>query len=477
MESNHYLGIYLRKDAASVVCVKADDDKQSISDAFSVFLDETDKQNTPALMSLIAEKIAEKKIQYTEATAALDCSMFIQHNIHSDFTDPKEIAQTIRFDAEEILATDVSNIAIASTINSSNETGSELTIFTAEKDLLADFIASLQSNKIDPIAIEPDSHCLKRFLLEHIDISENTLLVMLSSHNAYFIPAGPSERLQLIPPRTFLIGPDTDRMQILRREIPITNALLEPDTIDCLKICDSLNSLQPDVLKENLSTQVVPIDLHELVNKEQHLDNKEDRIGLAIAFGAALSILKKADVIDFRCDFLPYQGKSKKLKKATRFLSISCTILFFILGVFLQTQWFQKNKPIKSWQTEFKSDYATIMGKEPDKRRNPLTLLKNERTRVRNEKSGQFGGMGSESLSAKLTRVLLAFNKCATQVKLNIDSINITTKMITLAGSTSNRRNTLKLRNALEENGLQIAKDSLEEKGGRDNFRITIEIK
>ena len=50
--------------------------------------------------------------------------MFMQHNVHSKFNDPKQIAATVRFDAEEALATDISDLAIAFKITSSNQAGS-----------------------------------------------------------------------------------------------------------------------------------------------------------------------------------------------------------------------------------------------------------------------------------------------------------------------------------------------------------------
>lgn len=480
MEKKNFLGIYIKKDAASVVCIEQEESEPSIKGAFSVHLEERQEPNMPVLANLISDKISEKGFQYSEAALALDCSMFIQHKIHSDFTDLRQIAQTIRFDAEETLATDISHFAVAFGINSSSETGSELSIFTVEKDLLADIISALQSNKIDPINIEPDTYCLERFLLERMNISENinTLLAVFSSHNGYLIPTGPSETIKRIPSRAFLLDPHKDKMHMLQREILMTIALLQTDGIDSVKVFDSKNSLQPHLLAENLPVPVEPVKLPEMISSGQaSYDTEEDLTELSIAAGAVLSILKKTDTINFRSDFLPYQGKQQKLEKATRFLSISCTILFFVLGVFLQTKWFQVNKPVKEWQAGFNTAFFTIMSKKPDKQSKPTSQLRRQLNRIKNEKSGQFGGMGSESLSARMTRILIAFNKCAAQINLNIDSINLTTKTIIISGSTSNRRNTLKLRNALEENGLTITKDSLEEKGGRDNFRVTIEIK
>ncbi|MHC4757828.1 MAG: hypothetical protein ACYTE8_04160 [Planctomycetota bacterium] len=479
MESQKVLGIYLRKNTASAVCIETHDGKSSIADSFCVSTEDLEEQNIQVLINLIGEKIAEKRLLFSETAVALDCSLFIQHKIHSEFKDPKQIAQTMRFDAEEALARDVSDIAIAFKINSSNETGSELTIFTAEKNLLADIIASLQSNKMDPVTIEPDANCLKRFLSEKLGTSETELVAMLSKHNAYMVATGSSEDIQRTPARTFLLGIKKDRTQVLQREVPISAAILESENIDALRVCDSMNSLDLEVLKESLAIRVESIDLFEILGTDPDTNTADqDQIELALAYGAALAVLNKTtDTIDFRSDFLPYQAKKQKLQKAIRFLSVSCTILLFVAGAFVQIKWFQNNKPVKELQNKFNTQYAAIMGKEPERRRDPVRSLKSELVKVKSEKSGQLGIAGTESLTARLIRILLAFNNCAAQTNLNIDTLNITTKTITIAGSTSNRRNTLKLRNSLQKNSLQIVKDSLEEKGGRDNFRLTIEIK
>jgi len=60
---------------------------------------------------------------------------------------------------------------------------------------------------------------------------------------------------------------------------------------------------------------------------------------------------------------------------------------------------------------------------------------------------------------------------------LNIDSISITTRAITIAGDTSSKKNTLKLFETIKKSGLEILQQRLDSKAGRDNFRITVEPK
>jgi hypothetical protein len=131
-----YLGIYLSKDTATVVCLGSQGRNRSVLGCFSVSAEEREKQNPQALARLIAEGCAERGLKFSEAAVALDCAMFMQHNVHSEFKDAKQIAATVRFDTEEAVSTDISDVAVAFEITSSDETGSELTVFTAERKMI-----------------------------------------------------------------------------------------------------------------------------------------------------------------------------------------------------------------------------------------------------------------------------------------------------------------------------------------------------
>ena len=156
LETKNYLGIYLSKDTATVVCLGSQGREHNILGCFSVSVQEQTEQNHQVLATLIAQGCAERELRFSEVAVAWDCAMFMQHNVHSEFKDSKQIAQTVRFDAEEALATDVTNIAIAFKITSSDENGSELSVFTAQRKILSDVLLSLESNNIDPITEEPD---------------------------------------------------------------------------------------------------------------------------------------------------------------------------------------------------------------------------------------------------------------------------------------------------------------------------------
>ena len=483
MKSQNYVGIYLSKDTATVVCLGSEGGDRNILDCFSVSVEEQQGPSLQVLAGLVAQRCAEKSQVYrdTEAVVALDCSMFMQHKVHSEFSDLKQIAATIRFDTEEALATDITDVAIAFRVISTDQTGSQLAVFTAQRKMLSDILLALQSNNIDPVAMEPDVNCLLRFINQNLSRlvtwQEGTLFGMLSRRSGYFITSSASQKAAMM--RTFLLGPAQNRLQLLTREVPVTAALIEPyEPIAHLKVLDSTGSVDYQQLGEKLGIEISAVDLGESTGTgPETLSNCADIVDFAIAYGAALAHLEKTQSVNFRNDFSPYQGKKVRLQKAMRFLSVSVVVLIFALGVYFQMLLLKANGYRSDLREKFAKDYLPVMLTEkklPPKLKEAVRKLGTVLRRIEDVKAGLLSATGEESVAAKLTLALKAFNGCAAQTSLNIDTISITAKNINITGDTSSKTNTLKLFDILKKNQLNISQQRLSSEGGRDKFSITV---
>jgi hypothetical protein len=480
VQGQNYLGIYLSKDRATVLCLGSQAQDVKLLGCFSVSLEEPEQANPQALAGLIARGCAERQLQFSEAVVALDCAMFMQHKLHSGFSDQKQIAATIRFDTEEALATDISEAAIAFEIAASDQTGSSLNVFTAQRRILSDVLTGLQANNIDPISIEPDINCLSRFFHRNISgaasqQAEKTFYAMLSGRNGYFILFS-AARKQLAA-RTFLLGSRQNRTGLLAREVPLTIGLVGSDEpIEHLRVFDSTDSIDCQQLGEKLGLQTDDLDLVEAAGADaDSLSDCDDLVDFAICYGAALGCLEKQPSLNFRNDFLPYQGKKLRLEKTIKQLSISAAIIILMIGVYFQSQLLQKNRAINRLNEKLAKQYSVVMlGKKVPAKSSVSNKLAGELRRLRAVKSGQLSITGEESASSKLTLVLEAFNKCAAQTGLKIETISITSRNISIVGDTSNRSNTLKLFEALKNVNLDVQQQRLDSKAGRDTFSITV---
>ena len=481
MEAKNYLGIYLSKGTATVVCIGPQGRDHNVLGCFSASASAQTEQKHQELATLIAQGCAERELRFSEVAVALDCALFMQHDVHSEFKDQKQIAQTVRFDTEEALATDISDIAIAFKIASSDEDGSDLSVFTAQRKILSDVLLSLQSNNLDPVTVEPDVSCLSRFISRNVSVPEDShpLFGILSRRSGYFVVPVSSDTKQTSLMRTFLVGPTQSRTEQLAREVYVTTALLESEqSINCLKAFDSTGSIQYQQLSEKLGFEASGIDFGEAVSTEsQALADCGDPADFAIAYGAALAHLEKPQSMNFRSDFMPYQGKKQRMEKALKFASVAVTVLLLALGIYYQMPLMKTNEYRSDLRKKFAKDYTAVMpgrGGMPVKFTEAMRKLRSEDERIQRVQSGRFGAAGEESMLSKLTLVLEAFNNCAAATNLKINKISVTEKNIRIEGDTANFKKTLELRKSIEKSNLEILQDNLTEKSGRSNFSITV---
>ena len=159
MQPSNFLGIYLARDHATVVCLTVQGLERTVAGCFGVSLEQSGPESPggfDALAQRISAGCADRQFRFDEAAVALDCAMFMQHSVRSEFPDVKRINQTVRFDTEEALGTDVTDVAIAFKIDATEEAGANLSVFTTPKQLLGEVLASLQANNLDPASVEPD---------------------------------------------------------------------------------------------------------------------------------------------------------------------------------------------------------------------------------------------------------------------------------------------------------------------------------
>jgi hypothetical protein len=486
VEHQNYLGIYISKKTATVVCLGPQKKDSSGVKCFSVSVEGREQQDMQALAGLIAQGCAERNFKFSEITVALDCSMFMQHSVHSEFKDPKQIAATVRFDTEEALATDITNVAVAFEIASSDETGSQLTVFTAERKILSEVLDALQQYNLDPVNIEPDVNCLSRFICRQVtsDKSEQTVTLygMLSHRSGYLIVppvAADDESRTASIVRTFLVGAKQDRTKLLQREVIVTTALVEgAGALGKFKVFDSAGAVNASLLSDRLGIESEEIDLPGIIETELRPEaDCADPIEFAIAYGAVLALSEKGRSVDFREDFSPFQGKKLRLQTTLKTAAISVTILLVAVGLYFQMQLFSVNRDRDNIRNKFARDYAEVMLEKLSsnlKIKDAVRELGKQQRRIENEKKGLY--TDEKSISSNLTMALTAFNdnECAKQTNLEINMITVTAKNVIITGDTSGRENTLKFINVLEKNGLKENKLNNSLKDGRDNFNVTV---
>jgi hypothetical protein len=335
--------------------------------------------------------------------------------------------------------------------------------------------------------VEPDVNCLARFICQNVSLAPDVrpLFAFLSRRNGYFVSpvASPWQGISPTPAtsmRTFLLSSSQNRNDALAKQVSMTTALLQTGgTINQLEIFDAADSVNYEKIAQKLSIAANRIDVISSAKvSSENLADCPDAVEFAIAYGAAIAGLDLPNSANFRGDFMPYQGRKMRLQQTIKFFAVAAVILMFALGLYGLMQAIQANRYDARLREKFSKEFSAVMSgeKAQGKLKNATDKLNRALRRVKEAQKG-YSLTGEEAVAAKLTLVFQAFNKCAAATGLNIESVSITDKAITIEGSTPSPDNTLKMFDALKQTGLTVLQQRIATSGGRSSFGVTVEPK
>jgi DNA-binding transcriptional regulator of glucitol operon len=484
MEQNKYLGIYIAPDRTTVVLAAKTGTRIEISDHFSIVPETPAAQTEPPqpqkftfadTAAKIASQCAEKKLIFTNAAVAIDCRLYRQEKLHSEFQDIRQIGQTIKFDAEEALAVDAAQTAIAFELIGKQLSGSDVSTFAAPADMMTEIIKSLQANKIDPVTIEPDSICLRRAI---DDAGNGSIIAAISQTKCFMICPAAAGLKPMV--RSFITSPSQNKTALFTGQIMLTMTTLgAQDKVTGIKVFDTTENIDLNTLGQQTSMSAESLDISGRLSLPADSDLQDGRaLELIIAAGAAAAFAPKTESVDFRSDFMPYQGKKELIERSVKIVSIGVSLIFLVIGIALQMHYFSVNKDRAKVETAFKKEYVIAMpGARFPASKEAVQKLSREINKLKDVKSGLLSASGEDSIEAKLVYLFEALNSVPNSINIDIDKIAVTTKVMTITGST-NLGGHLQLFGAFDKHPkLSRGPSSFEPKEGRDNFRVSIELK
>ena len=287
---------------------------------------------------------------------ALDCAAFMQHAVHSEFSDPKQIAATVRFDTEEALATDVSDVAVAFRVTSSGEEGCESRCLHRPAGGAVGHPALAAEQRDRPGGRGP--RCLLpvplpgRSTPERPEAPEqSTLYALLSDCRGYLVVrvrAAAAFRTADVPDRG---GPGQNRVAGARDSGHHGAGRDGPSGGPTSCVFDAKGEVShgvPPAKGRGSTGQRVRSGRLWRAPSRAISPTAPNAVDFALACGAALAPAEKANSVNLRNDHMPYLGKKRRLQNAVRFLSISVTILLLAVGVYFHSQLIRVNKQRES---------------------------------------------------------------------------------------------------------------------------------
>ncbi len=474
MEQSHSVGLYLARDRAVAVRL-SEKEPGTISAVLAIQPDEEMSAQTMALEA--AGAIRREGTVVEHLFVALDGGYYTQYNLHSEFSDPRQVESTIKFDVEEAAATDAMNLAVTFMITGPLPTGSEVTAFAADRQSVTDILLDIHEGGLDPEMIEPDAVCLARVLEHTLEISKHpdTLYVLVTESSGYFIQ--PGHEGYAPKTRSFLLQPDHYRTAALTREILLTMAATDSESpLKKVVFVDTPQGVDQQALAQRTGLEVGVESALTKFHCRMPFDHALSGGAVLMAVGAAMAPVERRGSADFRRDFMPYQGKRKMMESSLRLAGISLAVLLASIAIYFQSRTWRMTAYAETLHTKLADEYrAAMYGSNPPTTEAITSRLRRTLNNVRRVQEG-LGPGDDKSVPAKLTFLLEAINNAPPSVDVVIQQINISERTMRVKGDTNSRRATLDLFEAIKKHPrLRFGQERMSMAGNRDNFEFTVE--
>ncbi len=474
MEHIQNVGLYLTRRQAMAVWM-AEKDGGTMTAVLDIQPSEDSSAQTAALQA--ARALRQHGILFDAAYVALDGGYYTQYNLHSEFTDIRQIESTIKYDAEDAAATDVMNLAVAFAVTGQVPTGSEVMAFSADRQAVTDILLDIQEGGLDPEMMEPDVMCLARALEQTLGISKHpdTLYVMAGAHNGYFVRPGKDGYAPSL--RSFLLGGRDQRTAALTRELLLATAAGDQsEPLRRVVFVQQPDGVDIEALAERTGIRTEVESAFEKLRCERPPDAAASPASILIAAGAAMAPMQRSLTADFRKDFMPYQGKRKMMEASLRLVCISLTVLFAALGLFFQSRTWRMNSYTDTLTSKMAEEFSAAMyGASPPGTEAITSRLRRTLANVRRVQEG-LGPGDEQSVPARLTFLLEAINDAPESVDVIIQQIDITERTMRVRGDTNSRRATLDLFETVKNHPrLRFGQERMSMAGNRDTFEFTVE--
>jgi len=173
---------------------------------------------------------------------------------------------------------------------------------------------------------------------------------------------------------------------------------------------------------------------------------------------------------------MPYQGRRRILQRSLQVVSVSVTILFLAMGLYFQVKAWRNREDYSRLQQKLNESYSAAM--YGAKRPSSEPILSKLRRTLNTVKQQASGILDESSVTGRLTYVLESINNSPKTVDVNIKTITISDRLITIVGDTNSRTSTRELFDAFKKHKmLEVTDERFNTAKNRDEFVLTLKAK
>jgi hypothetical protein len=394
----------------------------------AVFRVSTSKDNheeeLSALMELLTDQLETGSHRKPPAALALGGTFYQSQYHHSEFTDTRQIRQTLRFDVEEDFAADAENLALCFQHLPVEGPGADLIVHTLDKGKIQSLLPGFDQAGLDALVAEPDIAAWGHYLKNHPDLPQDQPLIAVAWAAGVLYTLVLDQERRTVLARTYLCSTSAYAHEILAQEL--NRSLLQlPDDLQPRHLLYHSGSFTRDQINQ-LQRQT----------ELNFLSLEEPDAATAFAAGAAISYFNGKSTADFRADGMPPRTLVAAQHKALYGLSVAaCALLCALIMVFNAYAGHYQQDAENALQRMEKAYCDTHADQKPPSGTDIARKLRTQFNQLRSESSNRNSRMLPGSASHTLMLLLQALDTLPYDFDLQFKSVSISEDSATLRGS------------------------------------------
>ena len=397
---------------------------------------------------------------------SLGASLYRTERCHSEFTDPRMIKQTIRFDMEEVFVVDAESVLLCYQFLPPSGDGTDIVVHVCERALLSDLSECFDRAGLDAMLIQPDSASWIHYCSSQSQVTPGEPALLLASGGAMLYLQAMDAELRPLVARTCYVESDDPDGIFLRREMQRTVAMLGTQSLP-----GRLFYHDEDLPHQRVQKAVDELELHYEALPQSSLP-------LAQAEGAVRGYLD-GTTVDFRRDGFSARTVRQSQQWALSGLAISVTLLMLVLGITVKVREHHYNSLKKQALDSIRADWKKLPNTS-SRRRTPLksTMIREIREmdrKLKGEKSAQSKEL-PESLSGTLEKLLGVVLALPENTDFRIENISLQSDRADLSGTLGKLADGEALKDAVDSSGFTLVKWNISQGSeNRRNLTMTVE--
>ena len=429
------LGIHYSSSGLTAALVRQDRQHPQKAAVFKVAASqETGDGEVSSLLEQLARQLDANNCRRAPVALALAGAMYHSQFHHSEFSDPRQIRQTLRFDVEEDFSADAENLTLCFQQVPSPGAGTDLVVYTLNKEKILSVLSCFEKAGLDALVAQPDITAWVHYLKAHPNLPQGQPLLAVAWSAGTLYTLVLDKNLQPLLTRTCLCTTSAYAHEILAGELRRTLLLLPNALVPQHLLYHGGGFTQEQITQLQRQTNLKFISLD------------EGDAAAAFAAGAAISFLRGSSTADFRADGMAPRTVVAAQRKALYGLSVAAGVLFCSLMVVFNAYagHYQRvsDDSIERMEKAYRDTHA---GQKSPSGTNISRQLKTQLRQMNSESRIQTDRIQPGSASHALMLLLQALNTLPYDFDLQIKSLLVANDSVTMRGSVSDLERQIEL--------------------------------